>query len=136
MSAFIVSNRTITRAIAALKYARLEYRFPQYETGGDKALGNYLYAMNAQAVAERYRERASEVEYVPEPALAFTKADALKGLTCLAYQCCEGRVIDSAGYKTLEEAERLLAGQIVSDLPEYRNAAWNSRADEPAPIAL
>jgi hypothetical protein len=45
-------------------------------------------------------------------------------------------VIDSDGYKTLEEAERLVAGQIVSELPEYRNAAWNSRADEPALIAL
>lgn len=133
MSAFIVSNRTMSRAIAALKYAGAADSFGR---ATDKELGDLLFDLNAEAVAQRYSEPKERVEYFEERGLAFTKIDAAKGLACLIYQCSEGQVPQSQEYKALVDAEQILANAIVAELSEYRNAAWDSRDDEPALIAL
>lgn len=134
MSAFIVTNRTMTRAIAAIKWAGMADRFPDCRT--DKQLGDFLYDLNAEAVAQRYREPKARVEYVEERGLAFSKVDALKGLVCLAYQCCEGRVPETEAYKLLERAEQTLSGEIVSGLPEYQRASWNGDGNDPVRLSL
>jgi hypothetical protein len=123
MSAFIVSNRTMSRAIVALRYAGVADRFG---CASDNRLGDLLFDLNARAVADRYGDGGEAVEYRPEPGLAVDKADALKGLVCLLYQCAEGRIPETAPYRLLEEAERLLSGAIVAELPEYRAAPWDS----------
>ena len=139
MSAFIISNRTMTRAIAAIREVQRHMysgrdMFPVDET--DKELGDRLYKLNASAVAQRYREEAETIKYDDEPMLSFSKINMLKALQCLNYQCSEGDIPDTPIYKALNDIEHSLASIIIHDLKEYDDAPWDSRDDEPALLRI
>lgn len=127
MSAFVVSNRTMTRVLYALHLANSLDAFAPFVCGED--LGGYLLAMNADAVAQRYNEEPEPVVYRPERGLTFTPCDALKGLECFIYQCSEGNVPKREEFKILEYARDSLINRIIANLPDYKSAAWNSHED-------
>ncbi len=119
MSAFIVANETIRRVVSAMIG-------DQPCEWGD-LLGNRLLAMNARAVASRYRD-AHEVfvdkfRYLP---LFPSKMVQLKAIDCLIYQCTEGKVPEEQLYKELESAQHALMRDIVTHLPEYDAAPWDA----------
>lgn len=93
-----------------------------------KELGDELFALNADAVSQRYEEPAEKIEYRFEWA-ACNKYQALKSLSCLLYQCSEGDVPNRALYKALEDCKSALMYEIIARLPEYESAKWD--ADDP-----
>lgn len=88
-----------------------------------------LYAMNQQAIRQRYPDTHSEGGYdeipdyhpggyPPRPVAAH------KAITCLLYQCSEGNVVQSPLYRELLTLRDTLANQIVADMPEWEKAPW------------
>lgn len=130
MSAFIVTNRTITQAIEALKLSQSFRYNGMYLDDPDhiKALGNELLALNAAAVAQRYDEPVEIHDYRFEWPTC-NKYQALKSLDCLIYQCSEGDVPERPLYKVLKDCQHGLMYEIVASSSEYQAAKWN--ADDP-----
>lgn len=120
MSAFVVSAETLNRAVTL---------FDRNSSKSCEQLdefGQRLWDMNAQAVAARYPDRAQESPGPFKYALRHCKpVVALKALHCLIYQCSEGDVPELALYHQLRDRERHVMREIVDELPEYQNAAWN-----------
>ena len=118
MSAFIVSNATIHRAVWGMKYAKLTGAY-------DKELGQKLYALNAEAVQQRYGDDFAErVNFTPEPGVV-SKISAVKALHCLRYQCSEGNVPSKKLFKMLSRAIEILSEDIVCNLPEWNSVPWD-----------
>lgn len=130
MSAFIVSNRTITQAIQALGESRcFRYNGMSLNDIDDiKTLGDELFALNAAAVSQRYREPQAVYKYRFEATIC-NKFQALKSLQCLLYQCTEGDIPSRPLYKALDDCAAFLMYDIVSRMPEYEAAKWD--ADDP-----
>ncbi len=126
MSAFIVSDRCMQNVVTAV--------------GNDDNLtaedrdneGRALYEMNTRAVNARYPNRK------PEEPPPFSWNVAYKGqfdlkkwcqllvsVQCLLYQCSEGKVPEELAYAHLKDCERDLRNEIVSSLPEYKQASWD-----------
>ena len=76
-------------------------------------IGQKLFLLNRRALHARYG--LGDHMHVPE----FVKA-----MSCLLYQCCEGKVPNSPLYDALNRAAGELAQRIVQDLPEYDKAPW------------
>ena len=56
-----------------------------------------------------------------------SRVEALKALRCVIYQCSEGDIPDtSLLYKRMTDRANALCREIVSDLPEYEQAAWDA----------
>jgi hypothetical protein len=133
MSAYIVDDITINRVLAFLAFDRnaewLKLRLDDAGLGHDMpALGAAMFALNVEAVRQRYDDdniegfRSLDYEYRAELPPAIHQA--LKSLHCWHYQCTEGNVLTSALYRLMGDYAHDLAGRIVSELPEYRQAEW------------
>lgn len=116
MSAFIVSNSTIHRALCGMTYAKLTDAY-------DPALGQRLYALNAEAIQQRYGDE-QRVNFAPERG-EVSKISAVKALHCLRYQCSEGNVPSKKLYKMISRAIEILSEDIVCNLPEWNTAPWD-----------
>ena len=99
--------------------------------GKVRAFVQHCYAMNVNAVNQRYEESD------PPAILKFTDAGALpkwsdeqlfKHLECLSYQCAEGNVPESQLYKQLEELIGAIARAIVGKSKTYDAAKWDFAA--------
>lgn len=142
MSAFVVSEETMTRAVRGL--LALHYGHPiTAEIGRIKTdsrdagslIGRALFALNAEAVAQRYDEEPDEdtadlsrnfvylARLVPQTIAQLV--DSFKALQCLAYQCREGHCDKTPLYSELQQAIAALAVVIVGKLPNYSTAAWD-----------
>ena len=124
MSAYVVSKETID-AVVALESTTLRgskaLTNPQI-----KQLGAHLWAVNAEAVAQRYGEDPEDLpDYVNRGLFHLRKIAAAKALQCLMYQCAEGDVPDGPTYKMLEELLLRTLKEIVRAIPEYEAASWN-----------
>ena len=130
MSAFVVSSQTMHNAVAGI-----------YDRDGGLAaatvLGRKLFAMNYEAVMQRYPDCTPDNMHGPcdqsdigqdyryNPTFASAcKVVQYKAASCLSYQCAEGDVPDSDQYKDLDRAINAMAHDIVSSLPAYRKAKW------------
>ncbi len=117
MSAFIVSERTMHRAVHAL--------LPQEAPcAACDEIGQQLYRLNAEAVLQRY----SRPEDVPEYRYAVVfppLIQQLKSLSCLIYQCSEGNVPQTALYQSLVRRKIDLTREIVCNSEEYARADWD-----------
>ena len=149
MSAYIVSNDTIN---SILTFAELKAKqdtsrnayaaraFFQATVGAEQpsrttlaGLGSAIYALNVEAVSQRYP--GESVETLPGPVeVGYTYASkwsmcpspvgAYKALSNLLYQCSEGTVPNEPLYKALEELKHHIADAIVCALPEYERLPW------------
>jgi hypothetical protein len=132
MSAFVVEDRTINRAIGWLNDSerrtvlrRVLEAADISETDPDwmAKLGASMYMMNVEAVNQRYNEHEQPGDYEHHWELCST-VQAYKALRCFLYQCSEGDVPERALYKALHQAAYAMAHEIVSDLDAYEKAEW------------
>lgn len=137
MSAFLVSTRTINQIVAGIsllvkqsepswlseKFA--EVGFDMSQAGWKEQLANALFALNAQAVAQRYGEpAATRFSYTPVEQV-LNVYQLLKSINCWLYQCTEGDVPQHRLYQFFREVVVLwLLKYIVYRLPKYETANW------------
>ena len=124
MSSFIVSDRCIDHILSFLESneAQLLVWEPDAIPPTEKS-GKALLRMNERAVNFRYPSKENErrffrsKEYVWNP-LPTSKAQALKSIMCLSYQCTEGNIPESKLFKKLGKLERALAINMASRTDE------------------
>lgn len=133
MSSFLVGKECVDnilsfldstngRAIRQYLHGSFSTSTQNFGDGFDK-LGAKMLKLNAEAVGQRYREKANE------PTYEFSRTNAhiiqaLKSLQCLIYQCSEGNIPRRKLYREMEKLEFALAKEIVYRLPEYDRAKW------------
>ena len=138
MSAFFVSKRTIDNVVMLAK--------PMHMTGDDAAneYGRKLWAMNVDALTQRYDLDLSEIDGMMEDVNGYTftehkdtsGAQLLKSLHCFTYQCSEGDVPERLLFKDMIKLEgiteeglskgrqRLRFGCYEPMIPGYDKAEW------------
>lgn len=139
MSAFIVSAQTINQIVAGISFLVkqsetrqipgrfAEAGFDTNQPGWEEKLANAMFALNAQAVAQRYSEPEAKgftyarVACLPNPNIY----QLLKSINCWLYQCSEGDVPQRPLYQFFEDGVvRWLLERIVYNLPQYEVAKW------------
>jgi hypothetical protein len=134
MSAYIVSDDTINTVVIGISehlnnmselYRRRNYPLLSQDR---ETLGQALFALNVEAVNQRYGEGAAEefrpLDYRFRPHPWSRPIVLYKCLRCLMYQCSEGNVPESPLFKELEAFRGDLADTIVCGLKAYNDAAW------------
>lgn len=138
MSAYIVENKTINRIVNRLVCEVRNYPFsgnlPQKlsELGYDltseqfaEKLANDMFALNVNAVKQRYEKVGSIPKFVYFPDSPESLIQTFKSLSCWLYQCCEGDVPKSSLYQVFDcYVEKYLLKRIIYELPEYEKAEW------------
>lgn len=150
MSAFVVDESTLNRAVNAIEHVRGQSirhkdfaELPTYDCESLDATGKRLMEMNVEAVSQRYPSKSSDLPgWYPNGKLWTGEGyhyrliphgvgklpylcDILKGAQCLSYQCAEGNVPDKwPEYKALESVIYDLMAEIIPTLPEYEAASW------------
>lgn len=156
MSAFVVDDACMTNVVRAICYASkwsaLTEMFdgqPTRHADSATKIGRRLFALNIEAVMQRYPDCRAQPNDLPGPcddkgnsiaheiAAAFTcevpaaesvTVDELcacvKSMHCLQYQCSEGNVPETRLYKALNRAIGRVCEHIVSNLPAYERAPW------------
>ena len=155
MSAFVIDSATMGRVLRGLfarnRWGQFVAQFDgEYTAPGDSrsadptTVGRKLFAMNIEAVMQRYPDCRGNPRDLPGPRCAHALANEYqaptfavgathalrslvhfyKAIQCLLYQCSEGNVPESPLYQELQRAAAELAGGIVRELPEYETAAW------------
>jgi hypothetical protein len=155
MSAFVIDTDMMDSVILGL-FGRSTYdqlvptfnggfTFPNRPGSIDPTeTGRLLYAMNVEAVTQRYPDCRENPENLPGPARGAAllpvsyqaprrlgrpighaeKVKAYKAISSLLYQCSEGNVPESPLFAELQRAAGDIAGDIVRRLPEYDAAPW------------
>lgn len=121
MSAFLVSKETINKVCAAMTIDSDGLTDEQLDD-----LGVQLLLMNHKALLARYGD------VIPPPdqrtftfkAKNYNRAEMVKALGCLRYQCCEGDVDECSLYKKVEACRERLDEPGLSESPEYEDAEW------------
>jgi len=136
MSAFIVDDETINRIVDFVNQmepwdlGNVGLEPFDHDVEIMTAFGKRLYAMNCDAVRQRYEhhddatflEMFGPIGYQWATVTTDTMA-AYKSLSCLIYQCTEGDVDESQDYAMLIKLRGMWADAIVCDLPAYDAAA-------------
>jgi hypothetical protein len=94
------------------------------EDAGD-AIGKKLYAMNHEALWQRYGTLENCPPYRWQPAGYKTPVRSYKAVQCLLYQCSEGDVPETPLYAELESIKNHLATRIIGELPAYNAVPWD-----------
>ena len=124
MSAFIVSNDTIDHFVHMFAH-------PEAPAEELDLIGRELLLLNAEAVAERYRDTV-DLDIVSQYRTRLKHFSAslvqqYKSLQCWLYQCSEGERFENHPlYKKGQQIAVQLAERIVSALPEYNAAKWSA----------
>lgn len=157
MSAFVIDNETMDRCVrticAPAQHGMVISRFADIDTRAPDAMtriGRLLFALNIDAVCERYPDCHNEPDNLPGPCddaghstiidapltyipqvRRFTSkpmrdqvVDGYKALQCLRYQCNEGNIPSRPAYAALCEAISEIADEIVQSLAAYSKASW------------
>lgn len=135
MSAFIISKENMDIVVDAIVR---EGGLDGYSSLSPNELGQQLFAMNLEAIHARYPDTknggmmpgpcdtsdifdnyhaADSVFSTPTPA-------QYKAISCLLYQCSEGKVPERTLFKSLQRFADSMSYQIISSLPEYEAAPW------------
>jgi hypothetical protein len=147
MSAFVIGADTMHRVVRLIVRGGCAANFAGHGTDLGPArnadlIGRALFAMNIEAVTQRYPECKDHPEIMP----GWTGCEAMpttytfndnwtplgrkeriidyKAAKCLRYQCSEGNVPETALYRELEALLAANAEEIVTNLPEYEAASW------------
>jgi hypothetical protein len=121
----ILLNRDTFDSESTCRTALLATPTAAQKEAGTK-IGRKLFLLNRKALRARY----GCGEHLRVPKFIFEKwADAspvsqFKAISCLLYQCNEGKVPNSQLYDELNRAAGELARAIVQELPEYDQASW------------
>jgi hypothetical protein len=149
MSAYIVEDSTIDKVLTAIKELNIGWIFigkqkrklsdyPKIERDNLlQSIADDLLKMNTQAVNYRYNERTKFRKPI-KPAHLFNVSSLdhfrpypmaelvgrYKAMTCLLYQCSEGKYPKTRLYKQLDHIASEYAAMIVHRMPEYNAASW------------
>jgi hypothetical protein len=148
MSAFVSDDQTINRIVSGLCFAKLhgDYSNPIPRLDGDLAaaiespaeFGRTLYAMNVNAVEQRYPDcignpnnlpgqcddDGNHLPYQYQSIIPPQPIQLYKSIQSYLYQCNEGDVDEFPLYKTLNGYLVKLACHIVDNSPAYDKADW------------
>ena len=137
MSAYIVDDETIDRIVNYVKFTQngeeAAQRILQKYVIDPEKLGRELFALNVEAVRQRYSDcksiedmpgKIGHYEYVHTPSINGNRFQILKSMKCWLYQCSEGDVPKRPLFKAIEELSNDLAHTIVGGMPEYERARW------------
>ena len=128
MSAFKCSDKHMQYIANALySWEMLEHGSRDEESV--KNMVNRWIDLNIQALQERYgdsKEMYKDSKYIEKinVVLDMDKIQLVKALQCLHYQCSEGNVPETKGYKELENVIREVVMSIIYSMPEYDEAEW------------
>jgi hypothetical protein len=138
MSAFMVNTNVMAKVVTAILLnfdmfdGKSTARGPlmaaptdaQKEAGTN--IGKKLFILNRRALRARYGhgDHLRVPEFVCERWADATPVQQFKAMSCLLYQCHEGKVHKSRLYDELDRAAGELAQRVVQDLPEYDKASW------------
>ena len=150
MSAFVIGTDTMDRCVKALSSLDASPALQRLISDGDPELelptrlGRLLYAMNVDAVTQRYPDVIEKPEDMPgvEGASRLPRTyvftgqwaiksrkeewiDGVKALHSLQYQCFEGDVPESDRYKALADCVFIICEKIVKLIPAYEKAPWD-----------
>jgi hypothetical protein len=138
MSAFMVNTNVMAKVVTAIllnldtfdgestaRGALLATPTDAQKEAGLK-IGKELLLLNRRALRARYGcgHHLRVPEFVFERWADATPVQQFKAMSCLLYQCHEGKVHESRLYDELNHAAGELAQRIVQDLPEYDKASW------------
>jgi hypothetical protein len=138
MSAFMVNTNVMAKVVTAIllnldtfdhdstcRVKLLAAPTDEQKEAGSK-IGRKLFLMNRRALSTRYGcgNHLRLPEFVFEKWADATPVQQFKAMSCLLYQCHEGKVHESRLYDELNRAAGELAQRIVQDLPEYEKAPW------------
>lgn len=134
MSAYFVSRQTVHDAVTAWTWV---FQQPRSQAQLDQ-IGRQLWAMNAEAIRQRYpsvigtdEERdmtGAAAAYAYRHPRNLTPAQMAKSAHCLRYQCSEGNVPETfPTYRYLDQA-----CEAMGNPPGYDAAAWDRETDEVA----
>ena len=138
MSAFMVNTYVMAKVVTAIllnldtfdgestcRVKLLAGPTDQQKEAGKK-IGRKLFLLNRRALRARYGcgDHLRLPEFVFERWADATPVQQFKAMSCLLYQCHEGKVRESRLYDELNRAAGELAQRIVQDLPEYDKASW------------
>jgi len=138
MSAFVVEDKTINRAVSFLATDRdgdWLRRFIQDNLGidlttgiGRETLGKLMFSLNCDAVNQRYGDNQAEefrsLDYAFRLECVVNRIQAFKSLQCWHYQCSEGDIDQNNLYQIMERVQGHMAEMIVTRLPAYDSLAW------------
>jgi hypothetical protein len=140
MSAFMVNTNVMAKVVTAILLnfdtfdGRSTARGPllaaptdaQKEAGTN--IGKKLFLLNRRALRARYGcgDHLRVPEFVFERWADATPVQQFKAMSCLLYQCHEGKAHESRLYVELNRAAGDLAQRIVQDLPDYDKASWGN----------
>ena len=103
------------------KTLKTPYLYPLNEFNVFRALN----LLNADALNARYGDPIESNLYdMPDVFPSVSRIQFYKILQSFLYQCAEGKVPETALYRTLESVKHLLASEIVCSLDEYNKARW------------
>jgi hypothetical protein len=140
MSAFMVNTNVMAKVVTAIllnldtfdgestcRAALLAAPTDAQKEAGTK-IGQKLFLMNRRALCARYGlgDHLRVPEFIFEKWADATPVQQFKAISCLLYQCCEGKVPNSPLYDELNRAVGELAQRIVQDMPEYQKASWGN----------
>lgn len=138
MSAFVVEDKTINRAVSFIAFDREgQWIRSEIETHlgidlvtdiGRETLGKLMFSLNCDAVNQRYGDNEAQefrpLDYKFRMEVHTSRIHAFKALQCWSYQCCEGDIEDSELYKVMERVKGCMAEMIVTRLDAYEKANW------------
>ena len=138
MSAFMVNTNVMAKVVTAIllnldtfdrestcRVALLADPTNAQKEAGTK-IGRKLFSLNRRALCARYGlgDHLRTPEFVFEQWAEASPVAQFKAISCLRYQCSEGKVPSSPLYDELNRAAGQLAQAIVQELPEYDQASW------------
>ena len=138
MSAFMINTNVMAKVVTAIllnldqfdgestcRVALLASPTDAQKEAGTK-IGRKLFLMNRRALRARYGcgDHLRLPEFVFERWADATPVQQFKAMSCLLYQCHEGKVHESRLDDELNRSAGDLAQRIVQDLPEYEQASW------------
>ena len=141
MSAYIVEDQIINDVIEAakrLEFVPVGYSLPEIGLRRQwnwKQLAQDLYAMNCEAVNQRYNGTwPEETPYTFGPG-RHNQFIQLQSLESLKYQCCEGDVPEKNSlYTYLEQLAYQIAIAIVRRMPEYTRVERGEVTEQPGQV--
>ncbi len=133
MSAFLVKNETISKiANTIVNFSHNNTLdtpgFNHFPEDQDKQeLAQAIYELNQLALKERYgQEGKVDFNYKQKEFNRTNESIAqfYNSLSCLEYQCSEGRAMEEDLYKKLKKAKKQLAYFIASKWADKHEAKW------------
>lgn len=124
MSAFIVDEFTMHRVLMGVHWAGGRGSIDREEM---TKLGRRWFAMNREAVIQRYRDDSEFAmpNYEFKLLAPRNPVDYVKAMQCLIYQCSEGDVPDTQEYANLRDVLNVAMGKLIRAMPGYESAAWD-----------